>query len=147
MSRSPWIRSKARIGVGDDGIDPEARIQARIGILEDHLDAAAQLSPRRRLPRIPHRDAVDLDVAGARRQQADHHPRHRGLAGAGLADQRKGLALPDVEGDVIDSLEIFEMPAFQHAVEPGLRDIEDAAQICGLDERGAHAALSAGTLS
>ncbi|MGY3293184.1 hypothetical protein ACVWWP_006251 [Bradyrhizobium sp. LM3.6] len=133
--------------LGDDGVDPEARVQARIGILKDHLDAAAQLSPSRRLPRVGHRDAVDQDVAGARRQQADDHPRHRGLARAGLSDQCKSLALPDVEGDAVDGLEIFEMAALEHAVEPGLRDVEDAPQTRGLDEGSAHAALSAGTLS
>ena len=120
--------------LGDDGVDPEARIEARIGILEDHLDAAAQPLPRLRLPRIRHRDAVDHDLARARRQQADDHARDRGLARAGFADERKGLALPDVEGDAVDRLQEFQMAAFEHAVEPRLRDVEHAAQISDLDE-------------
>src|SRR5438876_1039907 len=96
----------------DDGVDPEARIEARIGILKNHLDAAAQFLPRLRLLRIGHRYAVDDHATGTRWQQPDHHARYRGLAGAGFADQRKGLAAPDVEGDAIDRLEVFELAAF-----------------------------------
>ncbi|MBA7471204.1 hypothetical protein ES707_06505 [subsurface metagenome] len=105
---------------GDDGIHPEARIEARIGVLKDHLDAAAQFLPRLRLLRVRHRHAVDHDLAGTRRQQADHHARDRGLARAGLADQRKGLAALDIEGDAVHRLEEFEMAAFDHAIEPWL---------------------------
>ena len=101
------------------------------------------LPSRVRLPRIGHRDAVDHDLAGGRRQQADHHARDRGLAGAGFADQREGLAAPDVEGDAVDRLQELQLAAFEHAVEPRLRDVEDAAQIPDLDEGGrAHAAVS-----
>ena len=83
-----------------------------------------------------------IDFARARRQQSDHHPRDRGLAGAGFADQRKGLALADVEGDAVDGLQKFEMAAFEHAVEPRLRDVEHAAQILDVDEgRRGHAAV------
>src|ERR1043166_6727514 len=94
--------------LGNDGVDPEARIETRIRVLEDHLDAAAQSLPRLRLLRIGHRHAVDGDLTGTRRQAADHHARYRGLAGAGFADQRKGLAAPDVEGDAVDGFEEFE---------------------------------------
>ena len=104
--------------LGDDGIDPEARVEARIGILEDHLDAAAQLPARLRLPGVAHRDAVDDDFARGRRQQPDHHARHGGFARTGFADQRKGLALGDVEGHAVDRFQKFEMAAFQHPVEP-----------------------------
>jgi hypothetical protein len=104
--------------LGDDGVDPEARIEARIGVLKDHLDAAAQPLPRLRLPRIRHRDAVDDHFARARRQQSHHHSRHGGLARAGLADECEGFALPDIEGHAVDGLQEFQMPAFQHAVEP-----------------------------
>ena len=59
--------------------------------------------------------------------------------------------LRDLEGDVVDGLEELLLAALQHAVEPRLRDVEDAAEIAHLDERtvarsqrrqrgGAHAA-------
>ena len=126
--------------LGDDGVDPEARVEAGVGVLEHHLDAAAQPLAHLRLLRVGHRDAVDHDLARGRRQQADHHARDRGLARAGFADEREGLALPDVEGDAVDRLEIFEMAAFEHAVEPRLGDVEHAAQVFDVDK--AHAALS-----
>src|SRR5205823_2341957 len=84
--------------LGHDGIDPEARIEARIRVLKDHLDAAAQPLARVRLSGIRHRHAVDHDFARAWRQQSHDHPGDRGLSGAGLADERKGLAPPDIDG-------------------------------------------------
>jgi hypothetical protein len=126
--------------LGDDGVDPKARVERGIGVLEDHLDAAAQTAPRLSLLRIRHRHPVDHDIARGRRQQADHHACDRGFAGPGFADEREGLALPDVEGDAVDRFEIFEVPAFDHAIEPGLGDVEHAAQVFDVDE--AHAALS-----
>src|SRR5262249_44548811 len=115
------------------------------GVLKDHLDTPAQASARLRLPRVGHRDAVDDHIARAWRQKANHHARHRGLAGAGFADQRKSFALPDVEGDAVDRLEILEMAALDHAVEPRLGDVEHAAQAFHLDV--AHAALSLSEVS
>src|SRR5207244_11768302 len=56
-------------------------------------------------------------------------------------DQRKGLAALDVEGDAVDGFEEFEVAALDHAVEPGFRDVEDAAQVFHVDI-GGHAALS-----
>ena len=105
---------------GDDGIDPETRVEARIGILKNHLDAAAQFLTRLRLSGVGHRYAVDDDFAGAWRQQAYDHPRDRGLARTGFADQRKGLAAPDIEGHAVDGFQKFEMAAFEHAIEPRL---------------------------
>ena len=133
--------------LGDNGIDSEARVEARIGVLEHHLDTAPQQLAGLRLSGIGHRHAVDDHLAGARRQEPDDHARHRGLAGAGFADQRKGLALLDVEGDAVDRLEVLGMTAFEHAVEPRLGDVEHAAQVSGLDEGRTHAALSFGTVS
>ena len=79
--------------------------------------------------------AVDRHLAAGRRQQADHHARHRRLAGAGFADEREGLALGDVEGDAVDRLQVLLLAAFQHPVEPGLGDVEDAAQVFDFDIR------------
>ena len=129
--------------LGDDGVDPKPRVEARIGVLEDHLDAAAQQPARLHLFDGAHRDAVDDDFAGGRRQQPDHHAGHRGLARTGFADEGEGFALGDVEGHAVDGLEKFQMAAFEHPVQPRLRDVEDAAQIFDLDEgRRRHAALS-----
>src|SRR6185437_11646988 len=131
--------------LGHDGIDPKTRVEARIGILEYHLDAAAQPLTCLRLLRIGHGDAVDHDLARGWRQQPDHHARHRSLARAGFNDERKGLALPDVEADAVDGLEVFEMAAFQHAIQPRLGDVEHAAKVSDVDK--AHAALSFTELS
>ncbi len=105
--------------LGDNGVDPKARVEARIGILEDHLDAPAQPAAGLDLARIAHGNAVDHHFARGRRQQPDHHAGNGGFTGAGFADQRKGLALGDVEGHAVDRLQEFEMAAFQHPVEPG----------------------------
>jgi hypothetical protein len=104
-----------------------------------HLQTLARL----RLPDVAHRDAVDDDVAGGRRQQPDHHPRHRGLARSGFSDQRKSLTLGDVEGDAVDRPQKFQVPALDHPIQPRFRDVEHAAQFPNLDKgRRGHAAVS-----
>ena len=131
--------------LGDDAADAPARVERGVGVLKDHLDAPAQALALIGRGRIAHRDAVDGDRAGRGRQQADDHARHGRFARAGFADEREGLALADVEGDAVDRLEILPWRALQHAVEPGLRDVEDALEIADLDERGgigSHAATS-----
>ena len=126
--------------LGDDVVNPKTRIETRIGVLKDHLDAAPQAPAGLRLSRVGHRDTVDHDVAGGRRQQADHHARDRRLAGAGFADQRKRLALPNVEGHAVNGFEVLEVAALDDAVQPGLGDVEGAPKVFDVDE--AHAALS-----
>ena len=87
---------------------------------------------------VGHRDAVDVTCRRVGGKQADHHARDRRLAGAGFADEREGLALRDLEGDVVDGLEELAPAALDHPVEPGLRDVEDAARGRGtLDAAGA----------
>ena len=98
---------------------------------------------RLQLPGVAHRNAVDDHFARGRRQQPDHHAGDGGLSRTGFADQRKGLALGDVEGHAVDRFQEFQMAALEHPVEPRLRDIEDATQISDLDEgRRCHAAVS-----
>jgi hypothetical protein len=46
-------------------------------------------------------DPLDQDAAGARRQHAQHHVDHRGLARAVGADQGHDLAGRDFEGDLV----------------------------------------------
>ena len=94
-----------------------------------------------------HRHAVDRHLAAGGRQQTDDHARHRRLAGAGFAHEREGLAPVDGEGYAIDRLQILLLAAFQHPVEPGLGDVEDAAQVFDFDKRTlGHATASDRTL-
>ena len=67
-----------------------------------------------------------------------------GFSGTGFADQCEGLAFGDVETDVVDGFQKFQMPAFEDTVEPRLGDVEDAAQVFDFDKGlFRHAAVSA----
>src|SRR6185436_20915277 len=50
--------------------------------------------------------AVNRDVAGARRLDADDAPQRRGLAGAVGADEADDFAGPDLERKIVDGLEL-----------------------------------------
>ena len=86
---------------------------------EAHAVAQAALLLHSKLQHLPisdpHRATGDVGAAAG---VAEQRQRRRGLAGAGLADQREGLALSDLEADAIDRLQELEMAAFEHAVEP-----------------------------
>ncbi len=45
--------------------------------------------------------AIEDNVAGRRRQQPQDHLAERRFSGAGLADERKGLARPDRQGNIV----------------------------------------------
>ena len=121
--------------LGDDVERAPARIEAGVGVLEHHLDAAAQAAAVRVVLRIAHRHAVDDDFAGGRRDQADHHLGDGRFSRAGFADQREGLAPVDRERHLGGGREQPARQPLGHAVEPGLRDIEDAAEALHLDQR------------
>ena len=88
---------------GHDVLDLGALVQGCHGVLEDHLDLADDL-----LVQLFGDLAVDLlafeeDVAAGGRVDAADGTANGGLAGAGLADQREGLALVDVKIDMVHS--------------------------------------------
>ena len=56
-------------------------------------------------------DAVELHRAGGRLAQADHRPPGRALAAARLADEAERLALADLEGHVVDRLDLADRRA------------------------------------
>jgi hypothetical protein len=98
--------------LGDLLADGEDRVQAGHGLLEDHRDFIAAYAPhfglgqRQQIQRLAgavgeHRLAADLGGCRARQQAHQREAGHR-LAGAGLADQRGGLAGADAEAHVGD---------------------------------------------
>ncbi len=85
---------------GDIGLDVQMRKQ-RVA-LKHHIDRPPI---RRHLREI---DAVEQDAAGIRLFEAGDQPQQRGLAAAGRSEQRKELALVDVERKLIDGGEAAE---------------------------------------
>ncbi len=78
-------------------------------------------------------------LAGGRRHEPDDHLGDRRFAGAGFADQREGLAPGDREGHVGDRRQQLARQALGQAIEPRLRDVEDATEVLDLDQRrGGH---------
>ncbi len=86
-------------GLGELGADPLRRVQADQGVLRDQADRGAAKLAQRALVRPGGLHAVDQDRAGGdpagRGQQPDQGVAGGGLAGAGLADERDHLGLPD----------------------------------------------------
>ena len=79
-----------------------ARIQRRVGVLKDRLHLASQrahLSPRG----AGKVDAVYAHASAAWHNQAQNHPRHRGLSRAGFADQPQRFAGLDLKRDIFDN--------------------------------------------
>jgi hypothetical protein len=63
--------------------------------------------------------AEDLDGAGARRAEAEHHVDRAGLAGAVRAEERDDLAAADGEVDAVDGLDGAEVLGEPGEVEGG----------------------------
>src|SRR6202042_1982407 len=78
----------------DIGLDIE--VWEQCVVLEHHIDQA----PVRRHGREI--DAVEQDAAGVRLLETGDQAQQRSLAAAGWPEQRKELALIDVEGELID---------------------------------------------
>ena len=119
--------------LGHDTVHLPAGIEAGIGILEDHLDAPPQALALGQSSLARHGDAVDHHFAVRGRQQSHDHAGDRGLARAGLADERKGFPFGNGEGDSVDRFQILLLAAFQHPIEPGLGDVELTAQVFDFD--------------
>jgi hypothetical protein len=92
---------------GNAVLDGRALVQRGGGVLEDHLDLADDFAVL--LAGELAGDALALveDLTGSAGIDTDDGTADGGLAGAGLADQGEGLALVDIEADVVNSLERF----------------------------------------
>ena len=113
--------------LGDLAADPIDRVQRRHRLLEDHRDAVAadvEHLPLAELvdarPREQHA-AFAGNVRRPRQELHDGARRHR-LAGARFADQRQRLAAVDVEGHVLDRLDL------------GLVELEGHREVLDLDQ-------------
>ena len=112
-------------GLADDVGDGHAGIQRGIGILEDHGGLAAVVCDV--LRGLDGLAAVDDLAAGGLVEVQDGAAGGR-LAAARLSDQTQGLALHDVKGDVVDSLERL-------CLEKSRADREILFQMADADER------------
>jgi hypothetical protein len=88
-------------GFGEDLADAHARVEGGVGVLEDDLHAAAKVTE---LAGAGGAEVLpgEADIAGCGFDQAEQHAGDGALAGAGFADQAKGLAATDGEGDAVD---------------------------------------------
>jgi hypothetical protein len=121
----PWTRS------GSPGV------QRCVGVLEDHLHPAAERAE------ILLREAGDVlavedDLAARRLVQPEDGAPDRGLAAAGLADEPEGLAPSDGEADVVDRLDVADVPVEQDAAldrepDPEVLDFDEGAVALGDD--------------
>ena len=114
---------------GEDLADALAGVQRRLRVLEDHLHLAAD---RLHLPAAGLGDvvAVEADRARGRRQQPHQHADQRRLAAPGLADDPERLAGVEVEGDVVDGVDVRGRAIDDH---PGL-DREQHPQVVDLEQ-------------
>ena len=90
-----------------DVLDLGALVQGGHGVLEDHLHLTDDLTVQLLGDLAVDLLALEEDVAARGRVDAADGTANGGLAGAGLADQREGLALIDVKVDMIDSTNFF----------------------------------------
>src|SRR5205085_10777599 len=94
-------------GLGDDLADLEARVGRRIGILKHHLQFSAigpHLAPRQLVDPL----AIDADLTGGRLDELQNRLAGGRLAAAALADEAQSLALPDVEGNAVDRMDVAD---------------------------------------
>src|SRR5436305_539645 len=75
--------------------------------------------------------AAETQDAGSGLEQADHGPRKRALAAAGLADDSERLALTQGDRYVVDRVDVSDGAVDQDS----LLDGEIQLQVLGLDER------------
>ena len=107
----------------DQPLDREHRVQRRVRVLEDRLHPLAE---RAELLALEACDvlAVEADHARGRVDDLEHHAGRRGLARAGFADDRDGLAARDREGRVLDRDEVLLLAA----------DLEDLREVLDLHD-------------
>jgi len=98
-------------GFGDLGADAHDRVEGGHGLLEDHGDGGAAEGAHLGFGEVKGGPGVEEDLAGDSGggwQKAQEGERCSGLAGAGFADEAKGLAGGEGEGDGVDDLFLAE---------------------------------------
>ena len=121
------------IGLGDEALADDvahrhARVQRADRVLEDELHAPTQsleLSP------LGREDVLSADVGRAARgrQESDERTAERRLAAARFAHETEHLAVPDVEADVVDRVDVADVSSHDAA-----RDGEVLHEVPDLDE-------------
>ena len=114
---------------GEDLADALAGVQRGLRVLEDHLHLAAD---RLHLPATGLGDvlAMEADRARGRRQQPHEHADQRRFAAPGLADDPERLTRVEMEGDVVDGVDVRGGAIDDH---PGL-DREQHSQMVDLEQ-------------
>ena len=87
--------------LGDDVVHRRALVERGGRVLEHHLDIAYHLAVEAVGYLTGYPDALVEYLAARAAARADDGPAYRRLARAGLADEREGLALVDVEARVL----------------------------------------------
>ena len=100
--------------LGDGASHLHARVERRPGILEHRLHLGAVGAERVALQAVD-RLALEQDAALGRRLEIEDHARRRGLAAARFAHQAQRLAGADLEGDVVDRLDVAQRAREQDA--------------------------------
>ena len=90
--------------------NPYARIQRRIGVLKHNLGLFAE-RPKIAFVERRHLHAVEPHLASRRFLQAEDASPEGGLAATRLADQAQGLALIDLQTDVVNGLHVVVNPS------------------------------------
>ena len=107
-----------RLGPGVQQVGPD-RVVEQVRVLADHADGVAQRSSVAvRTSTPPTRTAPAGDVVQPRHQLGD-----RGLAGAGVPDQRDQLAGLDAEGDVVQDVDRPAVLGQRHLLQRRQRDV------------------------
>ena len=104
LALSPVAHAVDRQRRADDLPNPLPRVERGIGVLEDDLQLAphgAHAAAGERRDVLP----VEDDAAVSQREEADEGAAEGRLAAAGFPDQAKCLALLNLEGDVVDSMD------------------------------------------
>ena len=102
-----FVEMMVQQALGNDILDLGALVQRSHGVLEDHLDLADDLFVQFLGDLAVDLLALEEDVAAGGRVDAADGTANGGLARAGLADQREGLALVDVKIDVVHGHELL----------------------------------------
>ena len=114
--------------LADDRAGAQPRIERRIGILEDELDVAP-IAPHRARRKRRNIDAAQTDGTAARIDQPHDHPRERGFAAAGFADDAERFPLAQGERDAVDRVnEGFRAAERTAAHRKALHEILDREQ-------------------
>ena len=131
FSRRSGVRAEAvdAQALADAVADRGPRVEAGVRVLEDDLHPPAVRLEGGALERRE-LDAVELDRARRRLDEAQEQPPDRRLAAARLADQPEGLAAADVEADAVDRLDGGDRP-LQHPA----ADREVLDEVADLDQR------------